>query len=293
MEKMDPRLDHETWLTVFVPGAVVVATAYLALAGARQFANALLAQVSDQAQPVLVIFLGAAVAALAGMANHCISRWLYRCQFPWGWMRRRFGDTPCADEDDRHGRRRRLMEWLMRRSPWFVVRGRFYGELLPYIALSSRRGPGDHFIDALRAKIEALAGPVGSGVGSQRHYDHVASDLVKAWVLSEVGKSVSAEAWRYASRFRQLSDAYVAWATALPLAAIVCLGAGMAATTQVSAHWLIATLLCLELAAGAAAAVILYWWCTLEVLTNWYQWQNELSRIFFAAWRSERPAVPR
>ena len=266
MEKLEARVDQETWLQVFAPGFVVVSALYVSFPSARTFLADCLCDLSGSAQSVVVLFLGAALSAVAGIVLYLLSRWLHEHRFVWRWL----GKLSARWKRPRLASR--VLTWIAGRSPQTAAVRRLYGEILPFVALEAC-SPDSEWLRRLRAEVESLVGPVGSETGSARGYAYVASDIARSWLASQVGITVSREAWQSAGRFRQLSDAYTTWGLALPIVALVC-----AATLFGLCH---SVWVCLGV--PLAAGLLLHWACSVEVFANWYLWQNELSRLFYVS----------
>lgn len=272
MDKIEARVDQETWLQVFAPGAVVVAASYLAIPSVRIFLANCLRGISGQAQSVVVLFVGAGLSAFAGIVLYLLSRLLHEHRFVWNWL------ATLSGQHKAKGPRlaSAMLSWFAARSPQITARRRLYGEILPYVALDTC-SPDSEWLRRLRGEFESLIGPVGSKTGSRRGYGYVASDMARSWLASQVGLTVSREAWQAATRFCQLSDAYTTWGLALPAVALIC-----SVPLRGLCH-----LAWVYLGLAVVVGLFLHWACSVEVFRNWYLWQNELSRLFYV---SRRPS---
>jgi hypothetical protein len=268
MEAPRTALDQETWLTLFMPGSVLVAAVYARFWGRLE---GLLTGRPGEVQALILVFLWVSASLALGVINSVAARRLYDFAWPWAWPAKK------------------SKGWqLPFRSTAVVRRRKFAGELLPYTALDPMKYGYSNslpFHESLAEKARDLAGRQGhgwvEGPEDGRHYYDVVSDLIKAWVTARVGNGVSKEAWEYAARFRQLNDAYVNLAVALPISLIVV--ASIPSTPAGAWYWPSTV----AVAAGLLVA------CQWQAVTHWIQWQGELCRLFYAAYPGDRAALVR
>jgi len=241
-----------------------------------------------------MVFLGIAGAAFLGVLNSFIGRKLYYARWPWQWILRRTSKD-LADESRGRSWHVRLFDRIEGLTPWRAVVREFRSELLPYSALLDPPEDDDkvippEFYKALGQWVRDLTGKWGEPPGKYRNADDARSDLVKAWVLKRVGgeDGISLTAWTHADRYRQLGDAYVTLSTAVPGASLIVglpylWGLAFPRGSNLETWFATATLTILLI----LVAFAVYWRCHVEALRDWFQWQNELTRLFYVAYADE------
>jgi len=270
-------MDQETLLTVIAPGLVILVALWLSSQALRAWITGALSGLGPQAEAVMLAAIGLVAAALLGVVNTFIARWLHGHDWPWRLLKY----TGCRQPEARA-----------------VADARFGGEILPYTALEGKGSAASEFARNLASDVRKIAGDEQSLTDNCEHlgwvcrtYDNMASDLVKLWVAARVGKSVSKDGWKRANYFRLMENIYWSMSLAAPvsafLLAVIPLAAGVA---NVLIEWaappwiVLAAVLTAELLA-LLFAMWLCWRCQFQAIVNWVQWQSELCRLFYVAYR--------
>jgi len=245
----------------------------------------------QQAQAVVMVFLGIAGAAFLGVLNSFIGRRLYYARWPWQWIWTRTSKG-LANESRRRCWHFGLFDRLEGLTPWRAVVREFRSELLPYCALLDPTDgvPPPEFYQTVGRWVRDLSGNWEETPTRYRNASDARSDLVKAWVLRRVGveRGIALTAWTHADRFRQLGEAYVSLSTAVPSASLIVglpylWGLVFPRGGNLETWFAISTFAI----ALAVLGFLAYWRCHVEALRNWFQWQNELTRLFYVAYADE------
>lgn len=293
--KLISGLDREDWLTLLLPAGLILAAVYISVRGASEFLRRNVAGLEGASQVLIILLFGATAAVCAGIMNAFAARWLSDHEWPSRWLCRLFGDH------------------FLSADLVHVIMERFDGETLPYTAVAWARSGDDRyageapgFIKPLMAAIESLVGTVPPPLPAEdwksrmlftegRAYQHVASDVIRAWVLARVGGTIGREAWSHAVKFRHMSGAYDSLSTAMPIGILVTLlppvaGLGIQAlgTGPTPAIFLLITGITVAALLGVLAlCTMLCHFLQVQALVNWIQWQGEVCRLFFVAYSQE------
>jgi hypothetical protein len=298
-EKVTYGLDREDWLTLLLPAILLLASAYVAVPDASGFLRSSIAAMEGASQALIMVLLGAAAVAYVGIMNALLARWLFDHKWPSKVLSRLFG-----------GR-------LLSAYVPAVAEEKFSGEALPYTAIFWKMLGSDEylgevpgFIKPLSKGIEDLIGPPPStehqqpkdplDLAERRAYWDVASDVVKAWVLTRVGGTTGREAWSHAVKFRYMNDAYRNLSTAMPIGILVLLvpwiaGLGSQASSTGLAPAILLPIVGLRSIAVLGTVLLCAVLCQVlqvHALVNWLQWQGELCRLFFVTYSQETPKTP-
>ena len=225
------------------------------------------------------------VASVLGILNWVFAQLLYDCLIPWSCLNWLHG-LRCRIRGRTCVKGRPCSTWPLIPRPFAVAALRFRGELLPYTALRAvrngderRYGQAPAFVKDLAEYVEKLVGERQALPDAEqaRHYDDMASDAVKAWVISRIGVSIGADAWKHAAAFRLLDNVYRSMSFAMPAFLL-------AALVRISLEgsfppWGVV----LTVLAGLMIGALLSWYCQVKALVCWVQWQGELCRIFHVA----------
>ena len=297
-EKIAYGLDREDWLTLLLPGGLILASVYISVPGASGLLRCGVADMEGASGALIIVLIGAAAVAYVGIMNALVARWLFDQKWPSRLLSRLFGDR------------------LLSAYVPAVAKQKFSGEALPYTAIFWKMLGSDEylgqvpgFIKPLMDGIEGLIGPPPATEYQQpndsldlaegRAYWDVASDVVKAWVLTRVGGTISRDAWSHAVKFRYMNDAYRNLSTAMPIGILVLLVPRIAGLSiqALGANPTPAIFLAIVGVTGIAllsivvlcALAMLCQLLQVQALVNWIQWQGELCRLFFVAYSQETP----